>query len=318
MTLRGFAPTAVVALAIVAAACGGSSDDDRIILTPLSAEIQPVVVSSDLAVGANRMVLGLLDQDGGQVLGADLHLRFFLFEGSEGSLKFELDAESLRITKTYTHTHDDGTTETHEAGETGVYVAQVDFDAAGQWGVEVTGTAAGRQLEAVRPVFSVNEDSFSPNTGDPAPASVQTILSDVTDITEIDTSEVPIPEMHDKTIADALSSGRPTVIVFATPSFCLSQICGPTKQIVDELYEAYKSQANFIHVEPYDIEKARAGIALEPLPFITDEWRLQNEPWVFVVDGDGIIAAKFEGVVSYEELEGALSPLLNGGGSGGY
>jgi len=304
-------PALVAALAFIS--CGGEDsggDDDKLVLTPVSADLVPVVVSQDLAIGPNRFVMGILDSDNAQVLGADLHLRFFLLQGQDATLKLEADTEALSITKTYTHTHDDGTVESHEAGETGVYVANVEFDAAGQWGVEVTGTVGGQELEPLRPVFEVRDMSLSPGIGEEAPGSVQPILSDVADISEIDTSETPNPEMHDTTIADAVSSGEPTVIVFATPAFCVSQICGPAKQIVDDLFEAYGSQANFIHVEPYDVEKAQSGGGLEILPFITADWGLQSEPWVFVVGRDGKIAGKFEGIVSYEELEVALTATL--------
>jgi hypothetical protein len=311
--LRAACLFAAGALAILAAAaCGGTdSDDDGLVLTPVTAAYLPVVVSSDLAIGPSRFTLGLIDQsDSSQVTGADLHMRFFTLDGSEATLQFEAQPDAVRITRTYTHTHDDGTVETHEAGETGVYVAQVDFPAAGNWAVEVSGTVEGREIEPVRPTFTVLEKSATPGIGEPAPRSVQPILSDVSDISEIDTTEVPIPEMHDKTIAEAVTSGRPTVIAFATPAFCVSQVCGPTKEIVDDVYGTYGDRANFVHVEPYDIERARDGEGLFLQPFIADEWHLPGEPWVFVVDAQGNIAAKFEGIMSREELLAALGPLL--------
>jgi hypothetical protein len=40
------------------------------------------------------------------------------------------------------------------------------------------------------------------------------------------------------------------------------------------------------------------------------EWRLQTEPWIFIVDGQGIIRAKFEGLVAPEELTTALQQVL--------
>jgi cbb3-type cytochrome oxidase cytochrome c subunit len=116
--------------------------------------------------------------------------------------------------------------------------------------------------------------------------------------------------MHDKTIAEAVTNGKPTVIVFATPAFCTSQICGPTKDLVDDLYGAYADQANFVHVEPYDVAKARAGEDLVPITLLTQEWGLTSEPWVFVVDSSGMISAKFDGIASYEELEAALTDTL--------
>ncbi|MGH9203307.1 MAG: hypothetical protein ACRD2A_18925, partial [Vicinamibacterales bacterium] len=99
---------------LLAWACGGDSDQDngdKVVLTPVTAEVVPVVVSSDLGVGGNRFVLALLDQDNVEVLGADLRLNFSLIHGRDETPKFEAGANEVRITKTYTHTHDDGTIE---------------------------------------------------------------------------------------------------------------------------------------------------------------------------------------------------------------
>ena len=40
------------------------------------------------------------------------------------------------------------------------------------------------------------------------------------------------------------------------------------------------------------------------------EWALPSEPWTFLVDGDGKVAAKFEAFTSLEELEDALLEVL--------
>jgi hypothetical protein len=124
------------------------------------------------------------------------------------------------------------------------------------------------------------------------------------------------------------------VIAFATPAFCTSQLCGPAKEIFDAAFEKYKGQANFVHVEPYYLEEARAGTALCPIaimnvnyatapaegcpalspdeiPPAEQSWNLSTEPWVFVVDKDGNIAAKFESAYSEQELEDALLAVLN-------
>lgn len=328
-------PLALAAALLVGAACGGSQGDgDRLVLTPSTSNYLATTISSDLAVGPNRFLLGLLDEDGAPVAGAELHLRFFKMDDAEMDLRAEMDATPITITRSFTHLHDDGTHHRHEVGELGVYVANVEFDEPGRWGVEVTGTAAGEQIEPQTPVFEVRERSKVPGVGDPAPPSRQPTLADVADITEIDTSEVPNPEMHSMTIAEAVASGRPTVIVFATPAFCTSQICGPVKEIVDQLYEKYGGQANFIHVEPYFVDVARSGgwpcsipivnrdlaanpaveacpkIPEEELPPPEESWNLDTEPWVFVVDSQGIIRGKFEAVVGLEELEEALQALL--------
>lgn len=303
-------------------------------LEPVEGAYTPVIASSDLAVGSNRMVVGLLDPEGQPIVGGQLHLRIYCFTDSgEEITKLETDAEPIKILKTYTHTHDDGTVESHSAGELAVHVASVTFDTPGKWGLEATGTVDGSQIQGQPVTFSVREEPESPAIGAPAPRSIQKTLADVPDIRELDTSETPIPEQHDKTIVEAVTSGRPTVIAFATPAFCTSQLCGPAKEIFDATYERYKGQANFVHVEPYFLEEARAGTALCPIPIMNREyaanpqegcptvpadelplpeqsWNLSTEPWVFVVDKDGNVSAKFEAAFSEQELDQAIQAVL--------
>jgi len=322
-TTRSFLLPLLGALVIGVAACGGSGDDgdaptatDQVVLTPLpDGVLLPIVISSDLAVGENRFLIGLQAQETGElVLDADLDFAFFLLDNNEGTLKFERDPESIVIMRSYTHTHEDGLVETHEAGEVGAYQTTADFDVPGLWGVEVTGTTAdGEALEPLRPTFNVLAESFGLAIGDPAPLTEQVLVADVDDIREIDSSENPIPEQHNMTVAVAVTSGLPSVIAIATPAFCESLICGPTKDFFDDLYNEYNDVANFVHVEPFQVQPVRDGECeslFDCRNSIMDEWRLQSEPWVFIVDGDRNIAAKFEGLVTFDEMADALKELI--------
>jgi hypothetical protein len=316
----------VLALLVLTSCGGGDDDNGPPVLTPIDNEYLPIVISDDLAVGRQRFQVGLIEQsDDGQtpVAGADLQFKFYLIDQTAGSAaeKFAAEPEAVTIQKSYTHTHDDGTVETHEAGETGVYITYVDFDVAGLWGVEVTGSLAdgtsivGEGEEPTRPFFPVREESVGLAIGDPAPPSVQVLASDVDDIRSIDTSLDPIAEQHNMTIADAIVSGKPTVIAFVTPAFCVTQLCGPTKEIFDGLYQQYKDQANFIHVEPYDVEKIRSGECTNYGDCVVqsmNDFRLTSEPWVFIIDAEGKVAAKYDGVVSEEEMEAGLKAVLAG------
>jgi hypothetical protein len=330
---RALVASITLTAALGLAACGGGGDDtesptsapsasggasaacnQQVVNRQIASEIIPIVVSSDLAVGEERFVVGLIDDATGQPLtGADISLTFYCYDNPDGTEKFTADPEAITLTKTYTHTHEDGTVETHEAGEAGAYVTYVDFDQAGYWGVEVTGTAPdGRTIGPARPTFSVNQASFGLKVGDPAPLSEQPIFNG-DNFKTIDTSDTFIMEQHNQTIADAVQSARPTVIAFATPAFCQSQICGPIKEIFDDLWSAYGDQANFVHVEPYDVPRMRAGDCEslgDCLVPTVNEWRLSSEPWVFIVGADGNIAAKFDGIASYEEIEAALQQTL--------
>ncbi|MEO6197708.1 MAG: hypothetical protein ABIP58_06320 [Dehalococcoidia bacterium] len=323
----------IIGTALLLAACSsGSGDEDAItpapsasgagancsaevVHEPIEDEVLPLVISSDLALGENRFVIGLIDQGTQQALtGADVHLQFLCFDTEEGTPAFEADPDAITLTKNYTHTHEDGVVETHEAGETGAYVTYVNFDRTGDWGIVVTGkTADGRDIGPVRPTFSVNATAAGLALGEAAPLSEQPTTSSGVDLSLLDTSEVPNPTQHEMTVAEAVASGKPTVVAFVTPAFCQSQICGPVKGIFDDLNTAYEGQANFIHIEPYDVSRMRDGscesIAACLVPTV-NEWRLQTEPWVFIVGSDGSVAAKFDGIASYEEMDAAMKRVL--------
>jgi len=64
---------------------------------------------------------------------------------------------------------------------------------------------------------------------------------------------------------------------------------------------------NYLHVEPYS--NLDDPDNLTPIKAV-EEWGLQSEPWVFVVDADGKLAAKYEGVLSADELREVLSELV--------
>jgi hypothetical protein len=75
--------------------------------------------------------------------------------------------------------------------------------------------------------------------------------------------------------------------------------------VVDEARKEFAARGvRFIHVEVYTDNDPDKGVN----PWMR-EWNLQTEPWVFVVDADGKIAAKFEGSASADELRAAIEPV---------
>jgi hypothetical protein len=151
---------------------------------------------------------------------------------------------------------------------------------------------------------SVLDTSQTPVVGSPAPRSRNLIASDVKNLREIDTSLRPDPRLHQVRIADAIAQGKPQLIVFATPQFCTSRMCGPVVDIVRTLLVAYGKRLTFIHQEIWQ------DFAEKKMFPTVEEWRLDTEPWVFVVDGKGIIRAKFEGLMTVQEIESALQQIL--------
>jgi hypothetical protein len=300
-----------LALASLLAACAESSGEAFPRVTRLGdGEVFPVILNSSLAVGSNRLIMQLTDTADEQVLGADVRLAFYDLTGEEPRLTDELDARYIPLELSYEDELAGG--EATSAGSSGAYIANVDFDRAGEWGVKVAVRHDGRVLEEAPFRFTVREESSEPGIGDAAPRSTQQTLANAASIEDIDSSYPPRPAMHDVTIADAIASGRPAVIAFATPAFCRSRTCAPVMDtVMDPLHEKYGDRAAFIHVEPYVLRDLRASFAQNAVP-AAREWRLESEPWIFVVDGAGIVAGKFEGIVAADEVEAALVEALAG------
>jgi hypothetical protein len=141
--------------------------------------------------------------------------------------------------------------------------------------------------------------------GAPAPRSRNLVASDVNDLRRIDSSEPPDPRLHQTRIADAIAQGRPQVIVFATPKHCTSRVCGPVVDVVRTLIPIYGHRVTFIHQEIW-------STASQTFTPTVEEWNLRSEPWIFVVDAQGVVRARFEGVTTRRELEEALTTMLGG------
>ena len=70
------------------------------------------------------------------------------------------------------------------------------------------------------------------------------------------------------------------------------------------LLPTYGKRVVFTHQEIWQDFAAKKVFAT------IEEWRLESEPWIFIVDGQGMIRASFEGLVTARELETALQDVL--------
>jgi len=268
-----------------------------------------MITTSELVVGENRLAFGLLKEH--QLLDeADVVVRVYELQGQQGQPRAQTRAPYARLEIVKqgqrVHMHPDGTRHVHnEATDVrGIYVTHVVFERSGTWGLEVLAKQGDGPVEVSRFTANVLEAPHTPMPGTPAPRSHNLIASDVKDLRQIDTSDPPDPRLHQVRIADAIAQGKPQVIVFATPRFCTSRMCGPVVDVVRTLLPAYGNRVVFTHQEIWQDAAAR-----EFFPTVA-EWGLQTEPWIFVVDGKGIVRAKFEGLTTAREIEAALQQVL--------
>ena len=303
---RGFF-AGLLLVASYAVQIGGQTTAD--LTTEAGDGLQPLITTSELVIGQNRFAFGLL-KAGKLLEGADVNLRLYDIDGGEAKLAAELKVpyQAIKNVKEErsVHRHADGTEHIHgdDSSIRGLYVAQLNFPRAGDWGLELLVSQASRAFEPVRLAVTVDEVAATPAVGSPAPRSRNLIAKDVKDLRQIDTSPRPDPRLHQVRIADAIAQGKPQLIVFATPQFCTSRMCGPVVDIVRTLLPTYGKRVAFTHQEIWQ------DFADKKVFPTVEEWRLFTEPWIFVVDGQGLIRAKFEGLVTARELETSLQEVL--------
>lgn len=317
--------------ALLAAACGDGEakwDARSLEATVTDLPFAPIIVNSNLGVGKNRLTIALFDENQELITDAEVTATFYhLDKEPEGEPKnpqrvgdaLTLPPHTLKsvgvarlgnaMVSRLPRAAATAAGDAHIGHDSTVYASVVDFDRAGFWGVSLDVKAMGKTHSGARMVFVVQERTMEPRVGDPALPTKQVTLADVKSVEEIDSSPAPNPELHRMTIADAIASGKPTVIAFVTPAFCQTRFCGPVlDQVVTPAWTDFKGRVNFLHVEPYDIAKARGG-TLVTVPAVQD-WKLLAEPLIFVVGRDGIITAKFEGIMDYPELRAAIEETL--------
>ena len=253
------------------------------------------VISTDLSVGTNRVAFALLNESGGVV-----------------------STPNVRVSATAPDAVGTSSQETQATfrkwplGDLGIYTAQLDFSTAGAWELNVSIMGWGGADGSGYGILQVKQKSSTPAIGSPAPASRNKTIDDVESLEQLTTANPPDPDLYKLTIADALALAKPVVVAFATPAYCKTATCGPQLAEIGILKERFESQASFLHVEVFDNPHLIQGDLERAVPVpSTEEWGLLTEPWTFLVDSNGDVAAKFEAFTTASEIEEALLRLLN-------
>lgn len=184
-----------------------------------------------------------------------------------------------------------------------VYVSGVSFPRRGKHVVIALARLDGRVVRSSLGTIDVGKFTRRgpPDVGDRAISIHTPTRADVGgDMERIDTRIPPAPQLHDVDFADVLGK-RPAVIVFATPQLCESRVCGPVVDVAAQVEAEYGDRVEFVHMEIYRNNRVQDGYRPQFLA-----WRLPSEPWTFVVDRSGRVAARFESAVSVGELERAV------------
>lgn len=203
-----------------------------------------------------------------------------------------------------------GYTESTPVGSSppGVHALEFRFPRAAIWTLlaETTGSDGTRLLGSV--AVEVKAHSASPLPGDRAIPSQTPTLRDHRGVDPICTREPPCP-LHEVTLADALALRRPVAFYVGTPKFCQSRVCGPNIEELLGVRREIGDRATFVHAEVY-LNDDGDTIAKQIVSPAFLEWRFESEPWLFLIDRSGVVAARFEGPVTAPVIRETLAPLV--------
>ncbi|MBM3935002.1 MAG: hypothetical protein FJ319_12010 [SAR202 cluster bacterium] len=257
---------------------------------------QAILATSDLAVGENRIGFVLTSEDGFVTVPA-VRVTPRLLDSSGTIQEEQAPVQAMYQAWPY--------------GNRGLHAARISFARPGRWELSIQVEEPGKPASAVKLTFDVRDSTLAPNEGESAVKSRTRTASDVKSLAELTTGSLRDGDLYQVSIADAVSGGKPAVVVFASPAFCINAVCGPQVDVLQELKNSYKGQGSFIHVDFYENpDKIQGDLGRAQVATAVKEWKLPSIEWTFVIDKNGVVRARFEGFATYSEVEQAFKQVL--------
>jgi hypothetical protein len=188
------------------------------------------------------------------------------------------------------------TTSSDPDAATGVYTTDVDFPSNGEWRVAALIKQGDELSASLLPSASVGEFKRIPRVGQRAPLIHTPTPADVGgDLSKI-TTRIPPDTQNRVDYADVIGK-EPIFLLFATPQFCQSRVCGPVVDVAEQVKDQYGGKAAFIHMEIYNDNDPSKGVRPQVKAF-----HLPSEPWLFAIDRHGVIRAEIQGAFGVDRL----------------
>jgi hypothetical protein len=150
----------------------------------------------------------------------------------------------------------------------------------------------------------VGEFSGIPRPGEAAPKIHTPTPADVGgDLAKI-TTRIPPDTQNRVDYAEVLGK-EPILLLFATPQFCQSRVCGPVVDVAEQVKQEYGDKAAFIHMEIYKDNDPSKGVRSQVRAF-----NLPSEPWLFAIDRRGTVSAVIEGAFGLERLTAVVKKVV--------
>jgi hypothetical protein len=187
-----------------------------------------------------------------------------------------------------------------------VYSTELDFPSDGEWRVAALIKEGDELAAAQLPTAVVGEFEGIPRPGEKAPTIHTPTAADVGgDLAQI-TTRIPPDTQNQVDYADALGK-EPIVLLFATPQFCESRVCGPVVDVAEQAKQQYGDEAAFIHMEIWKDNQPGTEVRSQVRAF-----GLPTEPWLFTIDRRGVVSSAVEGAFGLDLLDADVEKAVAG------
>ncbi len=195
------------------------------------------------------------------------------------------------------------TTFDDEDAATVVYSTEIDFPSEGEWRIAALIKEGDEVAAALLPSARVGQFKQIPRAGDGAPVIHTPTAEDVGgDLAQI-TTRIPPDTQNQADFADVVGK-EPVILLFATPQFCQSRVCGPVVDVAEQVKQLEGDKAEFIHMEIFNNNDPDAGVRSQ-----VSAYHLPSEPWLFAIDRDGTVQVALEGAFGVDALTAALEKV---------
>lgn len=186
-----------------------------------------------------------------------------------------------------------------------VYSTELTFPGDGEWRIAAIVKEDGELKGTPLPgAAAVGEFHRVPQPGQKTPVIHTPTAQDVDGELSKITTRIPPDTQNKVDYAEALGK-EPIVLLFATPQFCQSRVCGPVVDVAEQAKQEYGDKAAFIHMEIYKDNDPGLG----PRPQVR-AFHLPTEPYLFTIDRRGVVRDAVEGAFGLELMHEAVDKAI--------
>lgn len=185
-----------------------------------------------------------------------------------------------------------------------IYSTELNLLAEGEYRPAILVKEKGGVGAKLLPSIKVGEYAKIPRPGDKAPLIETPTAKSVGGNLAKLTTRIPPDTLNKINYAEVLGK-EPILLLFATPQFCQSRVCGPVVDVVQQAQHEFEGKANFIHMEIYNDNDPSQGVRHQVRQF-----HLPTEPWLFAINREGVVSAAIEGAFGTSLMDKTVEKVV--------